>query len=92
MNKYEFRDDNGNTYKRVSKATARKLFNNNVEIYLCAVNLRPFSMWHCECRILRTDHDLDDIENTFEHHVNAFEFYNCRDTETGKYTAFYVKS
>lgn len=40
MREYSFRKD-GFTFERVSKATARRVFNNNMPIMLCPCNLRP---------------------------------------------------
>ncbi len=40
MKEYSFRKD-GFTFERVSKATARRVFNNNMPIMLCPCNLRP---------------------------------------------------
>lgn len=40
MREYSFRKD-GFTFERVSKATARRVFNNDMPIMLCPCNLRP---------------------------------------------------
>ena len=40
MREYSFRKD-GFIFERVSKATARRVFNNNMPIMLCPCNLRP---------------------------------------------------
>lgn len=40
MREYSFTKD-GFTFERVSKATARRVFNNNKSIMLCPCNLRP---------------------------------------------------
>lgn len=40
MREYSFRKD-GFTFERVSKATARRVFNNDMSIMLCPCNLRP---------------------------------------------------
>ena len=96
MNKYEF-TDNGRTFTRVSKAAARKAFVSGSTIAFCPSNLRPGAPWHPEyitSREMRSDYILDDIgaENDFHNLLNSFEYYNCRDTETGKYTAFFIEN
>lgn len=49
--------------------------------------MRPGAPLNPECGV-----QLDPADpEPFENRVNAFEFYNCADCETGKYTAFYVK-
>lgn len=40
MREYSFRKD-GFTFERVSKATARRVFNNDMPVMLCPCNLRP---------------------------------------------------
>lgn len=74
-------------FSRISKAAARKLYNAGQIVYFCAVNMRPGAPLNPECGV-----QLDPADpEPFENRVNAFEFYNCADCETGKYTAFYVK-
>jgi hypothetical protein len=79
MNKYTI-----DGYTRISKARARKMFNNGDPVYMCPVNLRPGRPWYPEICFYKTG------EN-FEKSVFAFEFYNCINNETGKYTAFYIR-
>lgn len=81
MNKYTI-----DGYTRISKARARKMFNNGETVYFCARNLRPGKPWYPESAI-----NKERAFNTFENVVNAFEFYNCVNSETGKYTAFYTR-
>lgn len=73
-------------FSRISKAAARKLYDAGQTVYFCAVNMRPGAPWNPECKVQFNQADLE----TFEQRVNAFEYYNCS-SETGKYTAFYVK-
>jgi len=85
MRQYTY-TDGGKTYTRVSKARARAAYNAGLELVLCPVNLRPGAPWYPE---IRTTKDRCENEE-FERVLNAFEFYNIRDTETGYYTAFYI--
>ena len=77
---------NGATYTRVTKAAARRAFENGETVIFCPCNLRPFDPWHPETPVEKTAEN-----NDFQKLVNAFEFYNCINTETGKYTAFYME-
>ena len=83
MNNYRYNDD-GFTFKRVNKATARAAYNNGLRVVLCPVNLRPGYPWHPEVSVSSKS------GATFETTVNSFEFYNLRNSETGRYTAFYI--
>ena len=100
MREMIFTDENGVSYKRVCKQTAKKLYKNNEEIILCAVNLNPFSMYHPSCAISNKKSDVswefenfyDEYEETsFDKYVNSFEYYNCICAETGYYASFYVR-
>lgn len=88
MNKYSFIDHNGKTWERINKKQARAAYNNGLTVIFCPVNIRPFTPWHLEIPISRDTWGYN--EKSFENTVNTFEFYNCIDSETGKYTAFYI--
>ena len=85
MRQYTY-TDGGKTYTRISKAKARAAYNAGLAVVLCPVNLRPGAPWHPEITVSkeRSENEI------FERVLNAFEFYNTRDTETGYYTAFYI--
>lgn len=96
MNKYSFRDCNGRTWERVNKSRARNAYNNGLTVLFCPVNLNPFSEYYTSVMINISD-DIDigissrfTKENSFERVLNAFDYYNCTDNETGHYTAFYL--
>ena len=98
MNKYTF-DHNGVNYVRVSKATARKAYAAGKTVYLQSCNLRLFSWFVSPAALNRKSAESDPIdgvnENTvvkyFDKFVNSFEYYNCINSETGKYAAFYME-
>lgn len=69
--------------ERISKATARKLYNQGIPVYACPCKLRPGRPWSPEVMF------PTDTGRTFDQLVNAATFYNCT-PETGKYLAFYV--
>ena len=73
--------------KRISKAAARKMWNNNQDFIMVPCKLSPngFGSVHTRCDLLDEEKKAD-----FDKLVNEFEFYNCN-RETGKYMAFYVE-
>ena len=78
-------------YKRISKRTARREYNAGKSIVLCPANLRPFGFWRPEIITDKaTEEELNGEPIEFDRIVNSFEWYNCPNTETGKYTAFYI--
>lgn len=83
MNKYSF-TSNGKTWERITKKQARAAYNNGLTVLFCPVNLRPGYPYHPEISI------SGKAAATFEEALNAFEFYNIRGNETGRYTAFYI--
>lgn len=83
MREYTF-TQGGYTFKRVNRAVARRAYNNGLRVILCPCNLRPGAPWHPEVSI------SGKAAASFETAVNAFEFYNLRGRETGRYTAFYI--
>ena len=86
MNRYIISDNVKKVnYERITKAAARKLFNNGDNVYICACNMRPGWPWFPEARINNNN------ESNFEKVVNTFTFYNCINNETGKYASYYIK-
>lgn len=75
--------------ERISKATARRLFIENKEpLALCPVNLRPGDPWNPQIVINPGVNRPCDAAQ-FSNVVGMFEYYNCINSETGKYAAFY---
>lgn len=83
MNKYTF-TDGGYTFDRISKKAARAAYKNGLRVILCPVNLRPGYPYHPEIDISGKS------ETPFDTALNAFEYYNIHNRETGRYTAFYI--
>ena len=74
-------------YKRISKQAARKRFVGGLVTYAYPSNIRPGNMWISACRIdpaIMTG-------RTFDQFVNEYEYYNCNSSESGRYTAFYMR-
>ncbi len=86
MRQLYFTDRNGFNFKRIDKKKARAAYRAGLRVVFCPVNLRPFGEWSPEI--------VQDVKQNggeeFARVLNAFEFYNCTNTETGKYTAFYI--
>lgn len=83
MNNYTYQDGN-HTFKRVNKAVARRAYNNGLRVVLCPCNLRPGAPFHPETSI------SGKAQASFESQLNAFEYYNLKNQETGRYTSFYI--
>jgi hypothetical protein len=96
MNAMTFRDG-GKTLVRISKAKARKLWG-KADMSLCPCNLRPGFPWRPNMDVFAveiTAKQASEYEHerkavAFDTYVNSFEWYNCNDSETGLYTAFYL--
>ena len=87
--------DQGYTFARVSKNTARRAYAVGLSVVCCPVNLRPFTPWHNEFILNKRDReqfiiDVDGAKNDFNNLVNSIEYYNCINSETGKYCAYYL--
>ena len=89
MNNYTFKYGYW-TFKRVTRKTVEKAFNNSLTVIICPVNLCPFTMWHCEMDINKNDNLNSYDSSDFNKRIMYFEIYNCINAETGKYTAFYI--
>jgi len=85
MNVYKF-NYRGFDFKRISKKTARRAYNNGLTVMFCPVNLNPFNGVGFGAPISKADSDGRDFDTV----VNSFEYYNCINSETGVYTAFYI--
>lgn len=75
--------------KRISKATARRMWENNQDFIIVPCKLRPTGFGamftRCDCY----EEDWGD-RRPFDTFINEFTFYNCN-RETGTYPAFYVE-
>ncbi len=80
-------------YERISKQTAKKMYDAGEDVYICPVNLRPDNMWMPATKMdryypsaIQAAGELDFIE-----WANEYQYYNCQNSETGRYLAFYKK-
>lgn len=94
MNKYTF-THNGRTFERITKKEARRAYINGFSVVIIPCNLRPFTQWHDEMTLNRKDRahlvaDEIGVNNDFTNYINSFEYYNCINSETGRYAAFYI--
>ncbi len=90
MNQIKIKD-----WKRVSKRTARKLYEEGKTIRVCPVKINPCNEYYPMSYDISKDDKFGgeplEWEKKFDSRVNAFEYYNCQYNETGKYSAFYIK-
>lgn len=68
---------------RITRPTAKKLYEKGKTIILCPVNLRPDSPYGVSVCI--------DGKDNFDKKTDAFVIHNCVDAETGRYPAFYTE-
>lgn len=87
MRKYNFSVD-GFNFERITKKAARIAYNNGLTVLFCPVNLRPGSFWRLDMPMNKAQLNCAGV--TFEKLLNEYEFYNCTNSETGRYTAFYI--
>ena len=88
MKKRTFTDWHGKTWERINRKQAKAAYNNGLTVIFCPVNIRLFTPWHLEIEVNKNFEGYNGVE--FEKAVNTFEYYNCTNTETGRYTAFYI--
>ena len=74
-----------NNIIRVSKRTARSMYEENYTIELIPRLINPRGMWMQGYAINKLKEEGRDFDNI----VNAYEYYNCN-AETGSYVAYYV--
>ena len=91
---------NVNGYKsivdRVNKTTARKAYNDNQTVFVLPVNLCP-GMAFQPCPIAPPQDNADREHKVmfandwdFDRRIRNHDWYNCNDTETGYYSAYYL--
>ena len=82
------------SYKKVTKPTARKLFNRGVEVYLLPSKVNAFIVFDKNyegfIQPVVISHKEDGGENQFDRTVNEFEYHNCN-SEMGYYAHYYIK-
>ena len=85
MNSYVFRRDQKH-YTRVTKKIAAFRYYKGEEVWLCPCNIRPDGWGGCMCVSVNKDTSGD-----FLLLINEYECYNCTNSETGRYAAYYVE-
>lgn len=69
--------------KRISMATARRLFNKGIEIYMLPSKVAVENIWILPANLHKGD-------SSFDVQVNAYRYYNCS-AETGNRIHFYIE-
>lgn len=81
---YRYNNNRLDTFERVNKTKARKLYNQGEDIALVACNVRfPGNQW-IQPVVINNKTGVD-----FDKAINEFEYYNCQDNTLGKYAAYY---
>jgi len=75
-------------YERISKAAARKLFDQGKTFYIQSCNMRPVNVWQSAYEI--NPEQCKENGDSFSDVVNSYEYYNT-DSQRGRYAAFYIK-
>lgn len=74
-------------WKRISKRTAKKYYNEGKGVYLLPCNFNPENIWQAPMLVKYSQE-----KDYFNRSVIAFEYYNCGDRERGYYAAYYVRN
>lgn len=83
MRKYTLYND-GFTFQRINKTQAERAYKNGLTIIVSPVNINPFGIMGGGSHITLRPGD------NFNKVINAFEYYNCTNSEIGRYAAFYI--
>lgn len=65
----------GTTYRQITKKTAKKLYLQGFPVVLCPCNLRPFTPWHVEHVLKKSDRAQFVAANDFDNVVNSSIYY-----------------
>lgn len=84
------------TYRRLTKASARRAFLNGETIVLCPSNLAPHKTFLTSNIALADEKPREEIgvvtpSQIFDFAVFQFQFYNCRTEENGRRVNFFIK-
>lgn len=90
MNRVTATDSDGKQWERVTKTRARKAWEAGQGVCFICCNFLPFGPW-VQGYFGQKDTLSAYNERTFDDTVRDYEYYNCPDTETGKYCAFYLR-
>lgn len=85
MNAYRFTKD-GKTWRRVSRKAAERFYENGEYIIISPCNIRPELYGSIEHKA----GPAAEYNDRFNNIVAAFSWYNCVNSETGRYPAFYA--
>ena len=78
-------------YEQVSKATARKLFEQGVDILIVPSNVNPINIWGIGATLSKkADYKSvsDNMADYFQYEVNSMIYYTCN-YKLGYYVSFY---
>lgn len=92
-NGHIFTNQDGEQFKRINKREARNRAARGESIGVCACNIDPVNpYWHYMSWYHPAgEQDAFDGYDTFDAFVNAYEYYNCLNRQTGHYASYYVE-
>jgi hypothetical protein len=80
-------------YEQISKAKARKLFNDGIDILVVPCKVNPINKWGIGATLSKkADYNSisDNMADYFQYEVNSMIYYTCN-SELGYYVSFYKK-
>lgn len=78
------------TLMRVNKTKARKAYLNGERVFVQSCNFHPLGVWSKAHELGKYDEVSMTKSETFDLIVTSYESYNCTNSKTGKYAAFYL--
>ena len=79
-----------NGYKRISKAAARKAYDNGETLRIVPCKVAPVNAWGIGFDERKAEGSAEYV-GRFDSLVNGITWYNCN-AETGYYLAYYIKA
>lgn len=74
------------TFKKISQATAKKLYESGHDVVIIPCLCNPASAWMCGMSFNKND--IHGIDDTFNYLITSMKYYNCN-KENGMHLAFY---
>lgn len=89
MNKFTIRDNQGNSWTRITKAVARKAYNAGSPVVICPCNLHPFGGWNPSATIGGRN-EAPEYRTDFDWRCDRYSDQFPSDKECGRYLSYYI--